>query len=104
MDLTYENEWYNSAPTEEQILEVLERKKDGKATTDLKNEMLKKGKYGFTHIITPLIKYVWKTEQIPSAWNLGYITSIWKGIGDKESFVNHLGITVSSAIGASLRK
>ena len=29
-DLTYENEWYNSAPTEEQILKVIERKKMAK--------------------------------------------------------------------------
>ena len=103
-DLKYENEWYNSAPTEEQIMQVLERKKNGKATTDIKNEMLKKGKYGFTRVITPLIKHIWKNEQIPSAWNLGYITSIWKGKGDKESLVNHRGITVSSAIGNILEE
>ena len=66
--------------------------------------MLKKGKYGFTHVITPLIKYIWKSEQIPSAWNLGYITSIWKGKGDKESLVNHRGITVSSSIGNILEE
>ena len=103
-DLSYENEWYNMVPTEEQILGVIERKKNGKATTDLKNEMLKRGKYGFTHVITPLIKHIWKNEEIPSAWNLGYITSIWKGKGDKESLVNHRGITVSSSIGNILEE
>ena len=93
-----DDEWYNSAPTERQIMEIIENKKNGKATTDIKNEMLKNAKDGFVKTITPLIRFIWKHEQIPSKWNMGHITSIWKGKGDKESLQNHRGITVSSSI------
>ena len=98
-DTNADEEWFNSAPTERQILEIIENKKSGKATTDLKSEMLKNAKNGFVKIITPLIKHIWKNEQIPSKWNMGHITSLWKGKGDKESLINHRGITVSSSIG-----
>ena len=97
-DTTTDKEWYNSTPTEQQIKEIIENKKSGKATTDIKNEMLKNAKDGFVNTITPLIKHIWKYEQIPSKWNMGHITSIWKGKGDKESLQNHQGITVSSSI------
>ena len=97
-DTSADKEWYNSMPTERQIMEIIENKKNGKATTDIKNEMLKNAKEGFVNTITPLIKYIWKHEQIPRKWNMGHITSIWKGKGDKESLQNHRGITVSSSI------
>ena len=100
----YEDEWYNFAPTENQILEIIEHKKNGKASTDLRNEMLKQAKHGFTTVITPLMKYIWKYEEVPKEWNHGHITSIWKGKGDKESLNCHRGITVSSAIGNILEE
>ena len=46
-----------------------------------------------------MIRAVWKEESIPSDWNEGIITSLWKGKGDKENLKNHRGITVSSTIG-----
>ena len=49
--------------------------------------------------IYPLIKTVWKEEVIPQSWNVGNVTSIWKGRGDKENLNNQRGITTSSAIG-----
>ena len=61
-NLEHENEWFNIPPTEEQIMDTIERKKNGKATTDLKNEMLKRAKTGFTKVITPLIEHIWETE------------------------------------------
>ena len=43
----YESEWYNEAPTEKEIKEIIERKKNGKASTDLKNEIIKNTKEQF---------------------------------------------------------
>ena len=51
-------------------------------------------------LIIPLVETVWKEEQIPEEWNIGHITSLWKGKGDKELLKNHRGITVSSSIGS----
>ena len=61
--------------------------------------MLKKPGEKMIEFIYPLVSTIWKEEQIPSVWNEGTITSLWKGRGDKESLVNHRGITTSSAIG-----
>ena len=49
--------------------------------------------------IYPLIETIWKEETIPTNWNTGTITSLYKGKGDKENLQNHRGITTSSAIG-----
>ena len=49
--------------------------------------------------LVPLIKTIWEEEAIPSSWNLGNVTSLWKGKGDKEDLHNYRGITTSSAIG-----
>ena len=103
-DTEYDNEWYNSVPTEKQILEIIDNKKNGKATTDLNNEMMKRSRDGFAKALMPLIKHIWKNEQIPDNWNSGLITSIWKGKGDKENLNNHRGITVSSAVGNILEE
>ena len=82
----------------------LERKKNGKASTDLTNEIIKGTKDQFTKLYMPLIKKIWDDEQIPSEWNNGSITTIWKGKGDRECLDNHRGITVSSAIGSILEE
>ena len=79
--------------------QVIENKKNNKATTDLKNELLKNSKEQFSKILIPLIKEVWQNEKVPSSWNRGSIKSLWKGKGDKECLKNHRGITISSAIG-----
>ena len=90
---------YNQGPTEDEIMAIIKNKQNGKATTDLKNEMLKNTKENFIGVLMPMMNAVWKEEQIPGSWNEGIITSIWKGKGDKESLKNHRGITVSSSIG-----
>ena len=74
-------------------------KTNGKSTTDIKNEMLKRPGESMTRFIYPMIKAVWEEEEVPKVWNRGRITSIWKGKGDKELLKNHRGITTSSAIG-----
>ena len=78
---------------------MIENKKNNKATTDLKNELLKKSKEQFSKVLTPLIKEVWLREKVPSSWNRGSIKSLWKGKRDKECLKSHTGITISSAIG-----
>ena len=103
-DFTKEEEWYNQPPTEGEILDIIENRKNGKATTDVRNEILKKNKVEFTKILMPVIQAVWETEEIPLDWNKGQITSIWKGKGDKECLEKHRGITVSSTIGAIMEE
>ena len=98
-NMEYEEELYNSTPTIEEVAAAIARKKGGKATTDFKNEMIKKGDKQMAQAIMPVIEAVWREENIPSKWNEGIITSLWKGKGDREDPKNHRGITVSSAIG-----
>ena len=56
------------------------------------------------NIIYPLIQTVWREEKVPSDWNRGLITSLWKGKGDKEELKNYRGITVSSTFGAIVKE
>ena len=98
----YENLPYNRIPYPEEVMEVINNKTNGKSTTDIKNEMLKRPGEKMVKFIYPLIKTIWEEELIPSAWNTGRITSIWKGKGDRENLENHRGITTSSSIGTIL--
>ena len=66
-------------PTENEVKTILENKKNNKASTDIKNEMMKYTKDQFTKILMPLIKEVWLIEKVPTAWKKGAITTIWKG-------------------------
>ena len=61
--------------------------------------MLKKPGQVMVDLIYPLITTIWTEEVMPCCWNMGNITSIWKGKGDKEKLTNHRGITTSPAIG-----
>ena len=98
-DRNYDDEDFNQLPTYEEVHQIIQEKKNGKSTTDVKNEMLKRPGETITKFIYPLITTVWKEEEIPNEWNKGQITSLWKGKGDKERLENHRGITTSSAIG-----
>ena len=89
---------------EEEILDIIKNTKNGKATTDFKNEMLKGCSETFAKIITPIMQASWRTECIAKVWNEGLITSLWKGKGDRENLNNHRGITVSSTIGNILEE
>ena len=89
----------NNPPTNVEIAQVINKKKNGKSTTDLKNEMVKKPGDSMLRIIAPMIRVIWKEEDIPESWRKGLITSLWKGRGDKETLQNHRGITVSSTLG-----
>ena len=61
--------------------------------------MVKKPGDAMLGLISPMIKTVWQEETTPDPWKKGFITSIWKGRGDKETLNNHRGITVSSTLG-----
>ena len=82
-----------------EVYEKILSKTNGKSTTDIKNEMLKRPGESMANYIYPMIKAVWEGEEVPKEWNRGRITSIWKGKGAKELLKNHRGITTSSAIG-----
>ena len=98
-DRQFELEPYNALPTPSEISTILANKKNGKSTTDFKNEMLKRPGKAMENLICPLIHAIWEEESVPTEWNKGLITSLWKGKGDKEQLSNHRGITVSSAFG-----
>ena len=51
------------------------------------------------NLLVPMIVTIWEEETIPSSWNQGNVTSLWKGKGDKEDLHNYRGITTSSANG-----
>ena len=85
-------------PSEIEIKEAIEKKKNGKATTDWKNEIIKKGGNEMVKFIAPVIQAFWEEECSPKQWNFGLITNVWKGKGDRECMENQRGITVSSTI------
>ena len=95
----HEDMYYNRVPTIREISRIIEEKKNGKSTTDVKNEMLKNPGETMVEFLYPLITTIWNDENIPQSWNKGAITSLYKGKGDKESLVNYRPITTSSAIG-----
>ena len=85
-------------PTRQDVKEAIEKKKNGKATTDWKNEVVKRGGDEMVEFVYPVIEAFWNEETAPGQWNTGVITNIWKGKGDRELMANQRGITVSSSI------
>ena len=98
-DRQHEELEYNMVPTVQEIMNIINNKQNGKSTTDIKNEMLKRSGNAMLNMIYPMIKVIWNEEKIPSKWNKGQTTSIWKGKGDREVLENYRGITMSSAYG-----
>ena len=86
-------------PTKSEVEEIIKRKKSKKATTDWRNDILKRGGEPMVNLIMPVIESFWREETSPKQWNMGHITNIWKGKGDREVMDNQRGITVSSSIG-----
>ena len=101
---SFESESYNSEPTLEMIQKAINNKKNKKATTDFKNEFLKKGGSGMAKAIHWVIKTVWQEEVVPVQWNESTITSVWKKKGDREIMKNQRGISVSSSIAMILEE
>ena len=103
-DVSHDGEYQNIPPTKRDIETIIKNKKNGKSTTDFKNEMLKRTGYETIEFLWPVFLAVWQEEVIPEPWNEGLITSIYKGKGDREMLKNHRGITVSSSIGSILEE
>ena len=99
IDMEEEEKEIDKMPTKKEVYEAIRNKKNGKATTDWKNEILKKGGEPMIDVIMPVIKAFWTEEKSPKQWNEGRITSIWKGKGDREKMDNQRGVTVSSGVG-----
>ena len=95
----YDDMPYNCTPTKAEVEEVVNGKKNGKSTCDLRNEMIKKGGQPMIDLIYPLVVKFWHDEKAADQWNEGRITYVWKGKGDREALGNQRGITISSAIG-----
>ena len=91
-------------PTKVEIKKAIENKKNKKATSDWKNEVIKKGGNPMVDLIYPVIKAFWDEEKAPDQWNEGVITNVWKGKGDREKLENQRGITVSSSIGTTIEE
>ena len=51
-------------------------KSNGKLTTDVKNEMLKRPGENMCKFIYPLIRTIWEEEEIPEKWNVGQVTNM----------------------------
>ena len=94
----YEMEWYNRIPSKKEVEEAIKLKKNNKATTDIPNEILKRGGKGFVECFYPVLERFWNYEKTTKEWNEGIITSVWKGKGDQEKLKFQRGITVSSSI------
>ena len=92
------NQVLDTVPTREEIKKAIKNKKNNKATTDWKNEILKRGGDPMIDMILPVISAFWQEEQPPQQWNEGIISNIWKGKGDRERMENMRGITVSSSV------
>ena len=99
MNLEYESAEYNEEPNIQEIKDVIKKKKNGRSTSDMKNEILKRGGDEMARLILPLVQQFWRTEKAADQWNEGVISTIWKGKGDPEELTNHRGITVSSGVG-----
>ena len=99
MDREHENADYNKMPNIQEIKEIIKKKKNGRSTSDVKNEILKRGGDEMTRLILPLVEQFWYTEKAADQWNEGIISTVWKGKGDREVLKNHRGITVSSGVG-----
>ena len=97
-DYSHEDLEINAAPTREEIKKAIMKRKNGKATTDIKNELIKGGGEYMTDMIHEWALYFWNTECPPQQWNEGKISTIWKKRGDRELLTNHRGITVSSTV------
>ena len=98
-DMRYENNDLNREPTIEEVKEIIKNKKNRKSTSDLKNEILKRGGDSMVRLVYPLVLQFWRTEQVADQWNNGHITSVYKQRGDREELKNQRGITVSSSVG-----
>ena len=95
----------DGSPTESEIRDAIQKKKNGKSTTDWKNEILKRGGEEMVKFVFPVIEAFWEEEKSPRQGNTGIIMNVWKGKGDREMMSNE-GVSqcqVPSAVFQHLR-
>ena len=63
------------------------------------NEMMKHGRYYLMPSLEKLFNDILDSGTIPTHWNKGVITPIYKRKGDKRSPANYRGITLTSCLG-----
>ena len=80
----HEDDPCNYPPSLTEISEIISQRKNGKSTTDFRNEMLKKTGITRDKYVFSIISTIWDEENVPEAWKKGLVTSIWKGKGDRE--------------------
>jgi len=87
----------SQTPTIEEVAERIRRMKNNKAPGEdgITAELLKNGGQMLIKEIHELIKAIWKSEKMPSKWNIGTICPIFKK-GDKLECKNYRGITLLS--------
>ena len=76
LNYEYDSLDYNLAPTKDELREIVMEKKNGKSTTDIRNEMLKRPGESMVDFLYPLVLTIWQEEIIPHQWNEGRITSL----------------------------
>ena len=97
-DFSHDNADYNQVPSMKEVENIISALKNNKATTEFPNEILKRGGEPMCQWIFLIVVNFWKSETVPRSWNLGIITTVYKGKGDREKLNFHRGITVSNSI------
>ena len=72
--------------------------KNGKAATDIPNEILKAGGDPMAKVLKTLFDVVLESECIPSEWGKGTIVPIPKPGGDKSNLNDYRGISLLSCV------
>ena len=82
----------------EEINKAMARLKNGKATTDIPNEILRAGGEHMTMVLKTLFDLILKYERIPGDWGRGTIVPIPKPGGDKTNLSDYRGISLLSSV------
>ena len=81
----------------EEIFSQLRKFKNGKATTDLPNEIIKAGGEHMLRMLQILFNVIIENEIIPCDWTKGNIVPIFKKGGDKTCLGDYRGISFLSS-------
>ena len=72
-DKSYDDATYNLTPTRQEIVDIINEKKNNKSAPDIRNEMIKRPGKEMVDMIHPLIIESWNKGCTPDIWNQGYI-------------------------------
>ena len=90
-----------SEPTVEEVINCLNKMKNGKASgiCNITPEMMKAGGSDCSIWLTNIFRDVWRSGVIPSDWKNGIILPFYKGKGNRQECKNYRGITLLSCPG-----